>query len=257
MPYACRHKALPRTLPGTTTTAIVLLITASFLCSCGRAKRDYEESEQANTIEAYETFLHNNPRSEFAVQASNKVARLHEDEAWLQASNKSSIDGLQQFLKLYSNSTYSAQARLCLENLFQAEWKSIRLGLNRQEYTDFVAMEPPAPLLEEAKLMQRIVDQAKQMETSGLAFVEATVAQFDQRPGPDDFFTFAFRLEKPVSMGSMQVHFLQDKTRVPEFVSQQPAYEPGDAVLLVMGTARGAFGPERKIVGILKKQDPK
>lgn len=242
--------------------ALVALIVVNLLCSCGRAMRDYEEAQQANTIEAYETFLHNNPRSAFAVQASNKVAGLREDKAWLQTTNRPSIQTLQQFANTYPNSAHSAEARVTLTNLMMAEWEAIRIRFSEQDYTDFLALEPPTILAQEAKFMVQVCQSAKSRGISGLRVVDAEVLHFEDSTNapailgmPSGKYSFGFA-GPPGRYGDINAAFVYAELNAykRDFLTVESGYRPRSHVELVIGTVAGAFGPEQKVVALLKSK---
>lgn len=234
------------------TTLMMLTVTGLCLVTgCGKfnAEGDFKKAKTENSIEGYQTFLNTHPDSQFTVVASNALQQLQEEKAWFETTNTPSIVAFQAFLKKHSASTHAEQAKTQAATLFAEEWKAIHFRFNEQDYRDFVALQPPTPLLDEAKLMQRILDQAKKLEATGLKLVEGKVKLFYPQKG-----AYGFHFDKLVDTGPMLVQDLWIQEKQSELVSQQESFESGDAVLLVIGTSRSTSGSEVKIIGVLKKQ---
>src|SRR6185503_5693551 len=89
------------------------------------------------------------------------------------------VSSIQQFIRDYPSSVYQHEARSILTNLFKMAWNDIRLRVDADTYSQFLAQGPPKILADEAVFMLSILESAKKREMSKLEILEATVSAID------------------------------------------------------------------------------
>jgi len=90
-----------------------MLIAAS---GCSHEKRDWHSAQAADTIEAYEEFVKEHPKSARTSEAEARVAQLSEDRDWQRASSTDTADAYRQFLTAHPQAKSAQEARIRIEN---------------------------------------------------------------------------------------------------------------------------------------------
>jgi cell division protein FtsN len=114
----------------------VIFLSVAILCAvgaCSHEKRDWHAAQSADTIEAYEEFVKEHPKSARSAEVEARIAQLTEDRDWQRASSTDTADAYRQFLAAHPQAKSAAEARIRIENF----------GLNG---TATVASAPPGPL---------------------------------------------------------------------------------------------------------------
>lgn len=99
---------------------ILLIVPLVLAISCSATKREWERARSQDTRAVYETFLRQNPNSEFSGLARKRIGELKELDAWKQASIDNSISSYEEFLRDYSQSGNTPLARSRIEDLRRA-----------------------------------------------------------------------------------------------------------------------------------------
>ena len=86
------------------------------LAGCSRENDDWRAAQAADTVVAYQQFLHQYPGSAHATDANTRVGQLAEDEAWQQATRQDSLLAYQQFVNRYPEGKWAQEARVRVEN---------------------------------------------------------------------------------------------------------------------------------------------
>jgi cell division septation protein DedD len=83
---------------------------------CSHEKRDWHAAQAADTIEAYEQFAKEHPKSARTSEAQTRVAQLTEDRDWQRASSTDTADAYRQFLAVHPQAKSAQEARIRIEN---------------------------------------------------------------------------------------------------------------------------------------------
>jgi len=110
---------------------IYLLIT-----SCSDKEEKFKEAENLNTIEAYQTFIDNYPKTELAQEAEKRIETMIYEKA-MKENNK---NALLEFIKNYPNSRFTLEANKILETI---DYKSAIKENTEKSFIDFVTNYPP------------------------------------------------------------------------------------------------------------------
>ena len=92
------------------------VLVALSLVGCSRETDDWRSAQAADTVAAYEQFLHQYPASSHATEATTRVTQLAEDEAWQLATSQDTQAGYQQFAARYPDGKWAQEARVRIEN---------------------------------------------------------------------------------------------------------------------------------------------
>jgi len=92
------------------------VLVALSLVGCSRETDDWRGAQAADTVAAYEQFLHQYPASSHATEATTRVTPLAEDEAWQLATSQDTQAGYQQFAARYPDGKWAQEARVRIEN---------------------------------------------------------------------------------------------------------------------------------------------
>jgi SPOR domain len=93
--------------------SLAMLGTAS---GCSHEKRDWHSAQAADTIEAYEQFLKEHPKSTRTNDAQTRIVQLSEDRDWQRASSTDTADAYRQFLAAHPQAKSAQEARIRIEN---------------------------------------------------------------------------------------------------------------------------------------------
>jgi cell division septation protein DedD len=83
---------------------------------CSHEKRDWHSAQAADTIEAYEQFVKEHPKSARTSAAQTRIEQLTEDRDWQRASGTDTADAYRQFLAAHPQSKSAQEARVRIEN---------------------------------------------------------------------------------------------------------------------------------------------
>jgi cell division septation protein DedD len=92
------------------------VLAALSLVGCSRESDDWKSAQAADTVAAYEQFLHQYPGSTHVSEANTRVTQLAEDEAWQLATSQDTQAGYQQFAARYPDGKWVQEARVRIEN---------------------------------------------------------------------------------------------------------------------------------------------
>jgi cell division septation protein DedD len=93
--------------------SVAMLVVTS---GCSHESRDWHAAEAANTIEAYEAFATEHPKSTHLGDAQTRVVQLTEDRDWQRASVTDTADAYRQFLAAHPQAKSAQEARIRIEN---------------------------------------------------------------------------------------------------------------------------------------------
>jgi cell division septation protein DedD len=83
---------------------------------CSHEKRDWHSAQAADTIEAYEEFVKEHPKSARTSDAQTRIVQLTEDRDWQRASSTDTADAYRQFLAAHPQAKSAQEARIRIEN---------------------------------------------------------------------------------------------------------------------------------------------
>lgn len=89
------------------------------LVACGELQ-DWQGTQRADTLEAYESFLEQYPDSQYAPVAERRISSLAEERAWRLASEQDTAEAYRSFVDAYPKGRWTSEARLRLQNFMSA-----------------------------------------------------------------------------------------------------------------------------------------
>ncbi|MCF8365761.1 MAG: hypothetical protein K9H16_08270 [Bacteroidales bacterium] len=95
---------------------VFCLIILLFLGSCA-TKKEYYQTQQINTIEAYEHFLNDNPDSKFSAEAQLRLNNMKDEKAWTDAITQHTTESIKGYLSVYPNGAHKPEAEKTLKKL--------------------------------------------------------------------------------------------------------------------------------------------
>lgn len=127
---------------------ITLLAKLFFLCllilACDNGKKDYEKTQQANTIQTYEEFIQKHPDSKFVEDAKEKLDSLRYE----MVTSKDNADAYEDFIKKHPDSKYVSKANNILDSLRFSKVESID---SLEIYLSFLENYPHSAFTDKAK----------------------------------------------------------------------------------------------------------
>lgn len=94
---------------------IVIAITL-LLVSCSAEKSDWQATQAADTVEAYQQFISKHPQSAMVSEARERTKQLAEEKDWEKATGIDTADSYQAFVSKYPEGKWSEEARIRIEN---------------------------------------------------------------------------------------------------------------------------------------------
>ena len=97
----------------------VIFLSVAWLAAasgCSHEQRDWHAAQAADTIEAYEAFVKEHPKSARTSAAQARIAQLTEERDWQRASTTDTADAYRQFLAAHPQAKSAPEARIRIEN---------------------------------------------------------------------------------------------------------------------------------------------
>jgi outer membrane protein assembly factor BamD (BamD/ComL family) len=107
------------------------ILLSILITGCATHKKDWEKTKNINTIEAYQSFLSNYPKSRFKIQAKTNLLKL----GWEKAKSIHTVDAFQEFLTQHPNSNEARQARAQIDRL---SWTTAENINTSESYSDYL-----------------------------------------------------------------------------------------------------------------------
>lgn len=130
-----------------------LVCAAAVLSACNlMAESDWHKATVANTVQGYETFLQEHPRSKHADNAQGRILALRDDQAWSVARASNSIAGYDGYLKAESGGVHVGDAKYQLTALQRAAaWKALQNDPSAASLQAFLVIYPQGQESNEAR----------------------------------------------------------------------------------------------------------
>jgi outer membrane protein assembly factor BamD (BamD/ComL family) len=106
---------------------------------CATVSGLWSEAQKVGTMEAYEAFLKQYPKSEYASQARNRLNELYETREWQRAKQEDTIAAYENFLARYAGGAYGGAANIRLETL---RYDNAKAKDDLDLYADFLRRYP-------------------------------------------------------------------------------------------------------------------
>lgn len=112
------------------------------LGSCS-TKKEFYQTQQINTIDAYEQFLGKNPESRFSQAAQQRLNELKHEKAWNDAITQHTIESLNQYLSFYPNGSHKSEAEKILKKIEEEQNWNEALDQNSMDgFESFISKYP-------------------------------------------------------------------------------------------------------------------
>jgi hypothetical protein len=144
-----------------------MLAALFLLTACGPSP--WEQAQQANTVEAFETFVQANPQSEFAPIALTRIDEL----LWVEASTANSIETYERYLAKHPDGSHSAAAHLQIADL---RWQAASAMNTVDGYADFVRSTADSNRIEQARAAIKVLHSSSAPETQVLVELDGIFA---------------------------------------------------------------------------------
>ncbi len=96
--------------------ARIVIAIALLLVSCSAEKSDWQATQSADTVEAYQQFIGKHPQSAMVSEARERTKQLSEEKDWEKATGIDTADSYQAFVSKYPEGKWSEEARIRIEN---------------------------------------------------------------------------------------------------------------------------------------------
>jgi Tetratricopeptide repeat len=107
---------------------VMICVALSFMLSaCGTMGKKWDETKNADTIEAYQQFIDEYPDSKYRYEARKNIESLK----WESAKTKNTIQAYKDFLRRYPRSTYKKEAASRLEDL---RWEKVKAAKSIKKF---------------------------------------------------------------------------------------------------------------------------
>ncbi len=135
----------------------VILIFLSFYCASCNGTKKFQQARTIDSIEAYEKFIQEKPKSTFVTEANNRLSVLNEQKLWNEIKNSSKIQDFESYIKNYPEGDFISQATAKIEQIeLDRDW-SVATTLNStRSYTEFIQKHP---LSTQAKTAKEKIDE--------------------------------------------------------------------------------------------------
>ncbi len=138
---------MPNRLP----TALVLC--ASFLTiACTPAWYDWNRAMTANTVTAYQAFVHKHPHNVHADDARGRILALTDDHDWTMAQKSNTLESYQKYLQQEGGGVHAGDARYQVTALERAAaWNAMGSAASVAALQAFLQKYPQGPESNQAR----------------------------------------------------------------------------------------------------------
>lgn len=156
---------------------LAALVLMPLVAGCATAR--WTEAQQNDTIEAYEAFLKQSPRSEFSVRAKARLDELYEERDWQRASAQDTLAAYESFLARYPRGTFAKSAGTKLEML---SFQQAQVADTLESYAVFLEHFPGSILASLAKSRTATLWAQKVRSANTISDCEYLLRQFPGSP---------------------------------------------------------------------------
>ena len=112
-----REHYMTRRLSPRALLPVLAICGATLLQGCSRENDDWRAAQAADTVAAYQQFIHEHPASAHAAEADVRATQLLEDEDWRRATEDDGLLAYQTFLTQHPQSRWTQEARIRIETI--------------------------------------------------------------------------------------------------------------------------------------------
>lgn len=121
------------------------------LISCKGTKK-FQEARSIDSIEAYEQFIANKPKSPFVQNANDRLNHLHEEQMWSHTKTSSRVIDFEAYLKKYPQGSHISEATTSIEKLvLEKDWRAAETIGTERSYSGFIDKHPLSAEAQSAK----------------------------------------------------------------------------------------------------------
>jgi outer membrane protein assembly factor BamD (BamD/ComL family) len=123
-------------------TKVILFIVLLQIIGCNATKQ-FENTKAENTIESYESFIKENPKSKHIEVAEKELNNLKTDRDWALIKKSRNLNDFREFNIKYPNSKYISESeRLIFEITKNEEWERAKKNNKLEDY-EFIVKKYP------------------------------------------------------------------------------------------------------------------
>ncbi|MFZ9477417.1 MAG: SPOR domain-containing protein [Steroidobacteraceae bacterium] len=127
---------------------VVSLVLLCLLAGCSDLQ-DWQSTQRADTLEAYQSFVEGHPESQYVTVAERRIRELTEDRDWRIANERDSAESYRSFVNAHPRGRWASEAKVRLQNFLTTPGVIGPAAVEPIEAPAPPAMLPPAPLDEE------------------------------------------------------------------------------------------------------------
>jgi hypothetical protein len=130
-------------------TRYLVLVPLAAGAACG-TRSDWRAAQEANTIEALESFLQEHPGSRYDGRARHQLLHLKEEQNWATAVARASIEAFESFQRAWPESEHAGNAQAQIQTLREAaDWQTAFDARDPKAFDAFVAAWPESSRVEQ------------------------------------------------------------------------------------------------------------
>jgi hypothetical protein len=111
----------------------------------------YRWAALQDTVPAYESFIRNHPSTDYADSARERIRILREDSVWRAAQLSDDIHKLRDYLKVYPDGKYTAEAKTQCVDLADQQWKPLTKSRSESAIRQFIENYPETTRIKDAE----------------------------------------------------------------------------------------------------------
>lgn len=156
---------------------IVYLLVVFLIVGCATTKRDWENTQNLNTVNAYQEFLSAHPKSSYTVEAETRIENIY----WEKAVQLNTINAYKNYLDSYPNGAHNINATQNIEKLTQAieeqDWIKAQRNNSFEDYNNFLHEHPESTHKLQAKeRVDAIISSASPITNDELKMIDKKIA---------------------------------------------------------------------------------
>ncbi len=163
-----------------------LICVAAALSACNTAKYDWDKATAANTLQGYEAFVHEHPRSKYTDDAKGRILALRDEQAWRAALATNTIAGYNAYLKAWSGGVHASDVAYQITAVQRAAaWKTLQNNPSAASLQAFLVLYPQGRESNEARAKLKEFYHLQLADLHSAAAAERKRAELQRKFGND------------------------------------------------------------------------
>jgi hypothetical protein len=160
----------------------VLICLIFFGC---KGTKKFQSAKNIDSIDAYEQFIDDKPKSPYVLQANERLKQLYEEKMWVSIESSTESQDFEAYLKTYPRGNHASEATTNIERIqLERDWSVAETINSEPSYTKFIEDHP---LSSEAQIAKQKIEEVQFERDWSVAERDHTIQGYEEfeRMHPD------------------------------------------------------------------------